>query len=146
MMETRRRAIEDMRARGMEHLAALHETLDPGIDLILLVRDPTPLTVPLRPTRHGILVVISDDIAEGPPGFDLPSLRTLAGQAGAWAVMAGVPDVTVYDAAKTVAATGQKVVIVETPPQGELPWVRFLKRHGREAAIRLRGCSAKGTS
>jgi hypothetical protein len=144
MRETRERAIEDMKAHGMGHLAALYEGLGNGTDVILVPRNKAPLIVALRPTRQGLIVAITDDTAEGPSGYDLPSLRTLAGQAGAWTVVAGAPVIAVYEAAAAAAATGEKVIIVETLPPGELPWTRFLKQHTRETAVWLRGSPSAG--
>jgi hypothetical protein len=135
----RKHAIAELKARGMLHLAALYEGLGMGAEFILVPRDKTPLFVPLRPSRQGLTIVIGDDLdtAEGPPGFHLPTLRQLAGKAAAWAVMAGAPVVAVYEAATTIAAGGEKVIIIETQPPAELSWTRFLTRHGQKNAAKL---------
>jgi hypothetical protein len=121
------------RAAGMEHIAALLETVPLGVSVCNHPRSDVPIELPEPGRSRGTVVILLDDEdgkAEGPGSFDQQSLRATVESCAAWAVISALAAPDLYRQLGMLAAAGWPlVVVIETCPTHEQRWVEYLKRH-----------------
>jgi hypothetical protein len=115
-----------MRAR---HLRPILDAVENhGVGFLIAVQGRAPFRLPTD--RRPLIMTIGDDLerAVGPSGFDPASLRAVVQRANWAAVIAGAPLPEIYGPAAMVAALLRlDVVLVETQPNQEIPWVQYLQ-------------------
>jgi len=118
-----------LRHRIAPHLAPILDAVENhGVGVFLALQGGAPFSIPVF---DGPLVfVIGDDCerALGPDGFDKASILALARRVRRGAVVSCAPLKEIYRAAaRTAALLRIDVVIVETQPDQEFPWIEFLQ-------------------
>ncbi len=116
---------------------------DQGCEVAIIVPGGVAFDPP--PSKRPLITMIADDLdaAYGPVGFDGASLRRIIRRCAAAAVVSSGPDVRPYSAACTNAVLfRQDVLIIETRPEQEIPWVQLLQ--DVKPGIRLMICTVPG--
>jgi hypothetical protein len=119
-----------IRNRAALHLRPiLHAVENYGVGLFMAVQAGPQFSLPAcdRP----LIILLGDDLerALGPDGFEAASLKAVVARAQRAAIVACEPLVEIYGAAaKTAALLRIDVLIVETQPDQEIPWVQYLLR------------------
>ena len=105
----------------------LEAVRDRGVIIFSVAQRAGPFRPPYS-KQHPLIALIGDDtdVALGPDGFHKKSLRRLMGSASAGIIVASAPVVGVYETAAFIAGSfRQKVFIIETRPEQEIPWAQF---------------------
>jgi hypothetical protein len=95
--------------------------------------------LPVPPKGRGSILFIADAIgaAEGPGGFHLRSLRKALTSTHVAYIMTGQPSPKAHKTAADLAEAGLCVVVIETQPSEERPWLDFVSRHAPDAVTEV---------
>ena len=103
---------------------------DHGCRLLIVPQRQGPFSVPASSGPLIALICDDYDAAFGPDGFDRASIECVARSCSAALIVSSAATVRCYAAAATSAVLlRQDVVIVETRPEQELPWIEFIRKH-----------------
>ncbi len=113
------------------HLVPLLKAVrDFQVGWLIVPQNGTPFDVPASARAYTFIATIGDDFDQGlgPEHFHAPSLRRLLRKSHGAVVMASGPVAEVYEeAALSAAVFRSNVVIVETGPEHEIPWIEFIQ-------------------
>jgi len=93
-------------------------------------QSPEPFRRPKDPGRPAIFIIGDDfDQAVGPEGFHMPSIRRAIRACDAFAIVSSAPQEAVYASiAVTAAASRRNVMLIETRPEKEIPWLALVQK------------------
>lgn len=92
----------------------------------------------MAPEGLPLIAVIGDDLfsAHGPDGFHGASMKRLVRRCSAAVIVSSEATVRSYAAGATNAVLlRQDVLIVETRPEQEIPWIKFVRKHRPDIAM-----------
>ena len=113
------------------HLRPIIEAVrDHRVGMCIVEQSAEPFCMPRDPSRSAIVLIGDDfDRAVGPGGFHLPSVRRAIRSCHAFAIVSSAPLVAVYKSvALTAALTRRNVMLVETRPEQEIPWLSVVQK------------------
>lgn len=122
--------IDAMAQTGFVHLIPLLEaTRDLGIAFNQVRQVCKRFDVPRMSNRPLVAIICDDtDKAVGPGGFHQKSVRDLIRTAHAAIIVTAAPELAIYaTAAITAGVSRRNVVIIETRPEQEIPWIDFVQ-------------------
>ena len=126
---TRRRLDEVWRMSPAHLRPVIAAVRDCGIGMLFVAQHPSSFRIPRAKKRPGVYIIGDDfDQAIGPDGFHPPSLRRAIRQCAAFGVVAGAATAELYGSLAAVAVRGGQVMIVETQPTQEIPWVELIQK------------------
>lgn len=124
--------------RAAEHVELLLAAVL-AFDVRLLAVDQRDGAFEAGLRRRSIVLVGDDPLAGslGPGAFHQPSLARAIRRATHGAVVACAPLAEIYITAAVTAAAGGRLVLVETVPEFEIPWIEFLRSHNPTMPLKI---------
>jgi hypothetical protein len=113
------------------HLRPIIEAVrDHRVGLFVVGQSADPFRIPRDPGRPAIVIIGDDyDRAVGPDGFHLPSVRRAIRECSAFAVVSCEPLPVVYAGiAASATITRRNVMLIETRPEKEIPWLALIRK------------------
>lgn len=103
---------------------------DHRVGMLFVAQAPEMFRIPKDVGRPAIVIIGDDfDRAVGPRGFHMPSVRRAIRACHAFAVVSSEPQPDVYaSVAATAALTRQHVMLIETRPEQEIPWLALIQK------------------
>jgi hypothetical protein len=126
------------------HLAPLLDALAAGVTVMTLPPIRQAFAMPAHLKHKAWLAVLCDDnqVAAGPAGYHLKSLRRLLAETDIVSIMVGTPMKVAYRAAADIAigheqltlGAGMCVAVIETQEPERASWQNFVDRHAPQAS------------
>lgn len=113
------------------HLRPLIEAVrDHSIGMLFAPQGTEAFRIPSDPKRPAVVIIGDDfDSAMGPTGFHMPSIRRAIRACHAFAVISSEPQPAVYaEVAVTAAIARCNVMLIETRPEQEIPWLSLVQK------------------
>lgn len=103
---------------------------DHHVAMLFVGQTAKPFRLPKDPGRPAIVVIGDDfDRAVGPEGFHMPSVRRAIRACTAFAIVSSGPQSAAYASiAVTAAASRRNVMLIETRPEQEIPWLALVQK------------------
>jgi hypothetical protein len=102
---------------------------DCGVGMLFVQQGVGAFRIPPKDKRPAVIILGDDmDVSRGPDGFHLPSVRRAIRGAAGFAVISSEATEAIYAGAAAVAVAGRRVLIVETRPAHEIPWVEMIQK------------------
>lgn len=123
-----RRQLDALIEQGPAHLGPIWAVVrDHGVTFAFVDQGGRPFRLPT--TSGPTITLIGDDTeaAHGPAGFDGPSLQDALKRAQAAIVIGCAALPRFYRLAALAAALRLHVVIIETRPEQEIPWIALIQ-------------------
>ena len=103
---------------------------DHRVGMLFVGQTSKPFRAPVA-ARQPQIVLVGDDFdqAWGPEAFHMPSVRRAIRACEAFAVVSSGPQPLVYASIAATAAFGRKnVMLIETRPEQEIPWLVIIQK------------------
>ena len=102
---------------------------DHGVGMLLVSQGKQAFRLPRGEARPAVMMILDDfDTSHGPGGFHLPSIRRLIRNCSSFVLVAGEATERVYATAASAAASGARIMLVETRPEHEIPWAELIQK------------------
>lgn len=114
-----------------EYLRPILESVrDHHVAMLFVGQSDAPFRMPTKSDRPNIVIIGDDfDQAIGPEGFHMPSIRRAIRACDAFAIVSSGPQAVVYASiAVTAAASRRNVMLIETRPEQEIPWLALVQK------------------
>ncbi len=108
----------------------LESVRDFHVGMLFVGQCDKPFRLPKEPGRPAIIIIGDDfDRAVGPAGFHMPSVRRAIRACDAFAIVSSCPQEIVYASiAVTASASRRNVMLIETRPEQEIPWLALIQK------------------
>lgn len=113
------------------YLRPILETVrDHRVGMMFVPQSDAPFRMIKDPGRPAIVMIGDDfDQAVGPEGFHMPSVRRAIRACNAFAVVSSGGQPVVYASIAATAALGRRnVMLIETRPEQEIPWLALVQK------------------
>lgn len=103
---------------------------DHRVGMLFVGQTGKPFRAPIAARQPQIIIVGDDfDEAVGPEAFHMPSVRRAIRACEAFAVVSSGPQPVVYASIAATAAFARKnVMLIETRPEQEIPWLAIIQK------------------
>jgi hypothetical protein len=102
---------------------------DCGIGMLFIGQHAGPFRIPRDDKRPGVTILGDDfDQSLGPDGFHHASVRRAIRECSGFAVLGGEATADIYAAVTAGAVAGGRMLIVETRPFHEIPWLELIQK------------------